>query len=177
MIFDLCFLNVCVIFNLVAINTLPYTFNMKDIGHETFPLIPRKYSFINDINLTLQLVLFMSFSDWNIIRRLLFSISIFYFIRACTVHLTIAPSIKHYTEKINYLGIFGAINDLLPFSGHMGLGTLMLYYSPFFYLYLVLNILLGYFIIALRNHYTIEVVLSWLFCPLLAYYLDSIKIV
>ncbi len=158
---------------LLVINNLPYTVNMYDLGHTFLPCVDRKkYGWINE-TLILSQLLFTTTIPWDELMNCVFLMGIFYWVRCLTIPLTIVPSIKLSTEKIKYYGLFGGINDLLPFSGHTGLVVIsMCYIGKTYGLFIGLSFflysfLISIFIIVLRNHYTVEVVLSWLFCPLL----------
>lgn len=158
---------------LVVINNIPYTYTIIDIGHSLLPVVDRKkYGWINEIAIFSQIIFSLTIPMEDIMNCMTL-IGIFYWIRAFTIPLTIAPSIKNENETVKWYGIFGGVNDLLPFSGHTGVIVITLLYIHKFYgpviglTFFVYSFLNSLFIIVLRNHYTIEVVLSWLFCPLL----------
>lgn len=153
----------------LVINMIPYTYGVYDIGHTYLPVLDRvKYGWITECGVFGQIALTLYTVPIKLWPSLFSITGLFYWIRAITLPLTIAPSIKGPHERINMYGLFGGINDLIPFSGHQGILMISLYFlwNTYGVKLLILDLLLGLTIIILRNHYTTEVVMSCIFCPM-----------
>lgn len=83
---------------------------------------------------------------------------------------TILPPLKNYEDKARLMGVNGSGTEYI-FSGHASYSA-----ASFMYLYalgfspkllILYNILSQSLIIASRNHYTVDVVLSWIIVPLI----------
>ena len=76
--------------------------------------------------------------------------------------ITVLPCLHPVGKIVPFGGIFGGFNDYLPLSGHMAFSHLLSWYisertGPLIFLF---DLLLGYSMIAMRRHYTIELVSS-----------------
>ena len=133
-----------------------------DIGFESLPNL-RKFYYISDVIVILSLfTLFIP----GMFKNFMYLIIPIFLVRCITIYATILPKLSHCNIKNNiYLCLFGGCYDKI-FSGHFAtvfLITLLLFeqsYLSFFVLCLV-NILNGILIVSVRNHYTIDVIVSF----------------
>ena len=142
---------------MLFINIIPYATHIYDLGHYVTKKVDN--SMLPEAVMFLLIVLFLCFS--NEYTRFCWSISYFYWFRACTMTLTILPAINRF-KPIEYGGFFGGHNDYLPASGHLFLvDKLCQFLVPSFgwYIYVV-DVYIFYYLIAMRRHYTIELVIS-----------------
>jgi hypothetical protein len=139
-----------------------YKHNIYDLGFEYLPNLS-KYAYISDGIVLLSLLsllipgMFMKFTYLYIPIML---------IRCITIQATVIPKIKHCNIPDNfYSRCFGGCHDKI-FSGHFAFVfviTLLLMDQSYISLFttIMINLLHGIFIISVRNHYSIDVIVSF----------------
>jgi hypothetical protein len=139
-----------------------YKHNIYDLGFEYLPNL-RKFAFISDI--IIVLCLFTLFIPGMFLKFTYLFIPIM-LIRCVTIQATVLPKIKHCKIPDNfYSRCFGGCHDKI-FSGHFAfvfLITLLLMEKSYLSLFTtsLINFLHGLLIIAVRNHYSIDVIVSF----------------
>ena len=158
----------CCIF---VINSIPYASQIIDVGHLLIPKIPNNQ--LPEIIIISKLLFYLCWDIQNIEDFCLY-LSYFYWFRFLTIWMTILPSLKP-KSPIRFYGLMGGHNDMLPVSGH----TFISCWVSFFlwedlgnWVFLS-DILLSYLLLAMRRHYTIEIVLSGFFSVFLFEKLNS----
>ena len=157
-------LNFICIQNLNSIGKYYYKhpIHIYDVGFKYLPDL-HKYAYLSDVIVILGcLCLFIP----GIFLPFLYLIIPIWLIRFITSTVTVLPKIINCNIKSNiYSTIFGGCYDKI-FSGHFSILfviTLLLLEKSYISLLttIVINLLHGLFIIAVRNHYTIDVVVSF----------------
>jgi hypothetical protein len=157
-------LNYLFIQNLNSIGNYYYKHPIRiyDVGFEYLPNL-HKYAFLSDIIVLVGLLcLFIP----GIYLPFLYLIIPIWLIRFITASVTVLPKTLNCNIKSNvYSTIFGGCYDKI-FSGHFAIIfaiTLLLLEKSYISLLttIVINFLHGLFIIAVRNHYTIDVIVSF----------------
>ena len=136
--------------------------NIYDLGFDYLPNL-HKFAYISDIFVILSgICLFLP----GIFIKFICLIIPIFLIRAFTIHLTLLPSLESCVIHNGiYSKFFGGCYDKI-FSGHFSsvfLITLLLLENSYISLFttIIVNFLHGLFIIAVRNHYTIDIVVSF----------------
>ena len=147
--------------------------NIYDLGFNYIPRINKKYNYIDDI---LIFVIFFGMILFNInYKNFILLYLIIRFIRmVCMLSITMPPADKNCFKKLKlkqksfkYIKFITGHCGETIFSGHTTLLVLcMLFIMPkvnnFFKILLFVYGLIGsILIIALRHHYTIDVILAW----------------
>jgi len=138
----------------------PHPIHIYDLGFDYLPNL-NKFAYISDIIVVLS-CLFLP----GIFTKFIYLIIPIFLIRAITIHLTLLPSVENcHIPSVIYSKFFGGCYDKI-FSGHFAivfLITLLLLEKSYISLYALtlINFLHGLFIIAVRNHYTIDIVVSF----------------
>lgn len=149
-----------VAFCVTIINHIPYTTTVRDIGHYLIPRWPNSY--IPELYVLIQTIAFLYVSEEFTVP--LRQLAYFLFIRGMTMWITILPSLKKFSP-ISFYGLFGGHNDYLPFSGHMAFSHLLSMYiaGRTTSLVYICDIGMIYTMLAMRRHYTIELLASIFF--------------
>jgi hypothetical protein len=136
--------------------------HIYDLGFKYLPNL-HKYGYISDIVVVISL---LSLFIPGICMKFVYLIIPIYLIRFITTNTTVLPKIEHCTiPDTLYSSFFGSCYDKI-FSGHFAvvfLITLLLFEESYISLFLlfIINILNGLIIIATRQHYTIDVIVSF----------------
>ena len=142
--------------------------HIRDPIHMYFPRV--NYKYLSDILITLQMSL-LTFTITKVLLKEFFIVcGIIQFMRAITMSSTILPSLEHHNDKIRLGGLNGRGTEYI-FSGHAVYACLSLIYLykmgivklPILIIY---NLISQLIIILSRNHYTVDVILSWMITPL-----------
>lgn len=142
-----------------AHRTIPKVY---DVGHKYLPNIEKYQYLINIvIGIAILKLIFTPFI-FDFLLLLLF----LHIIRLITIQLTVLPKMRNCVVK-NNITLDGYCYDKI-FSGHI---TLIFLFTLFLYKYkqislillFIINILYSILIIATRAHYTIDVIVSFLF--------------
>lgn len=140
---------------------------IQDIGHNQIPMIRSQWKFIPDMLclLTGALAFYLYRASPTVLLKALFYM---FLLRFISIHLTVLPPVKNFecTERHP----MDCAQDYI-FSGHMAsvvLYTLFIYDKfPTWQVPLIMtNVVQAWFILGLRNHYTIDVfvgtLVAWL---------------
>jgi hypothetical protein len=148
---------------LAVIKLIPRRYHIFDVGHY----------FINPIanGLLPEYLIFMKALTFLVVNPCFFCLFQFLWLgsmvlwaRMFLMWITTLPCLIH-RENIPFHGIVGGHNDYLPLSGHTAASLLLSFYlypTVGVFVYLT-DIWLGYLLLAMRRHYSIEIVLSFLF--------------
>lgn len=134
---------------------IPYATQIIDMGHVIFPRINNNQA--PEYLLIIQIILAL-FQETTYVEKLLWNLSLFYWSKMLTSWITILPSLNTDNKTIKYYGFAGGHNDYLPLSGHTGLSLMLALYTGYHTLFIYL--IQCYCLIAMRRHYTIELVIS-----------------
>ena len=163
-IFFILLLNFLFIQNLNAVGNYYYKkpIQLYDIGFKYLPNL-HKYAFIADIIIILS---FLSFFIPGLFIQFIYLIIPIWFIRFVTASVTVLPKTNECNIRSKlYSTFFGGCYDKI-FSGHFAVVfsiTLLLLEKSYISMMTtaIINIVNGLFIIAVRNHYTIDVIVSF----------------
>jgi len=140
-----------------------------DIIHENTQ--PVKFCYLSDIMIFLQVCYFMCKVNYSTISEFLLQMSLLQLMRCVCFSSTVLPPLKKYSEKYRFGGINGSGTEYI-FSGHACYSALTSFYlyklkfSSFLPLFFY-NLVSQFSISLTRNHYTVDVVLSWIISVLL----------
>jgi hypothetical protein len=153
---------------LTMINIIPFRRTIFDVGHFLIPRI--ESTALPEYILIFKALPVLFYNTDKIMEILAFS-SIFLWTRAVLTGITILPSLRN-EELIHLKGITGGHNDYLPFSGHTAFSVLFSTFLTDYFGYIVYmsDIYIIYILIAMRRHYTIELIMSVLYILFLRYH-------
>lgn len=156
--------------HIYSISTLERSNQIVDLGHDLLPVLPSAYKFVPDLVCVLLFVVSVYLHRHNY-SPLLWSLILVFVLRTIATRLTILPPVKSF-ECTNRHPI-DCTQDYI-FSGHFATTVLcILFILAARPTWVVSMVLLGltqaFFIIGLRNHYTIDVFIG----ALLAYFVFS----
>lgn len=146
-----------------VINLIPRRDTVFDVGHYLYRRIPNSYE--PEYLIAVKALMFlMQDPCYFCFFQFLWLASLFLWARMALMWITTLPYLNH-RDHIPFYGLVGGFNDFLPFSGHTAASLLLSLFmapktGPIVYL---TDIWLCYLLIAMRRHYTIEIVLSLLF--------------
>jgi len=151
-------------FILTRLNRIGKTYKHRiyDLGFNFLPNL-HKFAFISDLIVVLSLFVF--FIPGILIKFIFLYIPIM-LVRCITIQATVLPKMIHCNIPDNfYSRCFGGCHDKI-FSGHFAcvfLITLLLLEKSYISLFTtsIINFLHGVLIVAVRNHYTIDVIVSF----------------
>jgi hypothetical protein len=144
-----------------------------DLVHTYLPHInpPLIGSYLSDVLVAAQLLYTLKEMPSFLYREFALIMGITQLCRVLCMISTILPPLKNYDDKARLMGVNGSGTEYI-FSGHASYSA-----ASFIYLYalniispkllILYNILSQSLIIASRNHYTVDVVLSWIIVPLI----------
>lgn len=145
------------------INLIPRRDTIFDVGHYVIPRIPNSY--VPEYIIGIKALIFLSQKPcYFCFFQFLWLGSLFMWVRMGLMWITTLPYLN-YRDRIVIYGLMGGFNDFLPLSGHTGVSFLLsLFMAPTIGLAVYLtDIWLCYLLIAMRRHYSIEIVLSLIF--------------
>ena len=139
-----------------------YKHRIYDLGFTKLPNL-HKYAFLSDVIIVLSSFVF--FIPGMLMKFIYLFIPIM-LIRCITIQATVLPKMTHcHIPDGFYSRCFGGCHDKI-FSGHFAfvfLITLLLFEKSYLSLFAtsIINVLHGLFIISVRNHYSIDVIVSF----------------
>lgn len=167
-------MNIILLFILVKIChvysvwTLRRSEEIHDMGHSVLPVLPMCMSIVPDI-IVVFVFMWSVFLHRNNLQPLLMSHIVMIILRIITMHLTVLPPVKSFkctnNNPYNFNTLYNCTQDYL-FSGHTAITTMSLLYiasvsRTIWYPWLTLiGIFQMFFIVGLRSHYTIDVLLG-----------------
>ena len=136
--------------------------SIYDVGFNILPNLHKFYYISDAIVIVSLFTLFIP----GMFKNFIYLMIPIFLVRCITIYSTILPKLDTCDVKnIFYLCFFGGCYDKI-FSGHFAavfLITLLLFEQSYlsFFLLCFINILNGLIIISVRNHYTIDVIVSF----------------
>lgn len=140
-----------------------------DLFHMYLPHIDIMY--LSDTLVAAQLLYTLHKLPWILYREFAVVMGVTQLCRVLCMISTILPPLKNYNDKARLMGVNGSGTEYI-FSGHASYSA-----ASFLYLYslglvpprflALYNLLSQSLIIASKNHYTVDVVLSWIIVPLI----------
>ena len=139
-----------------------------DVIHDNFP--PLQLPYLSDILSAAQLIVCVMTISFPEILLFLQIMTVSQLLRVVCMISTALPPLKKYEDKERFGGLNGTGTEYI-FSGHASysaLASIFLYNYGAGLLFLVpYNLLTHFLVVATRNHYTVDVILSWIIVPLL----------
>lgn len=162
------FLASCYACTLIASNLPSCKNKIIDIVHEYFP--PFQNSYFSDVGILLQIIYTIATIPYSSLNEIFLVMSIVQFFRILCFSTTILPPLKRYNDKIRLFGLNGSGTEYI-FSGHACyacISFIYLYKHDIFPLYVLIpyNFITQFLVVLSRNHYTVDVILSWIITPL-----------
>lgn len=142
-----------------------------DFVHDTFPSLPMaNWSYFSDILVLLQTSLTITILNSKELSEFFTVMAAVQICRSICSFSTVLPPLKSYYDKYRLGGINGSGTEYI-FSGHAAyssLGAIYLWKNGILPLWFiaVYNFISQLYIVASRNHYSVDVVLAWIITPL-----------
>lgn len=151
---------------------------IRDLCHIYLPHINQKY--LSDIMVLFSVLWFLCVTDKSSLQDAMIIVGMCQCLRAITISSTILPHLKHYNQKHRFGGINGFGTEYI-FSGHAVYScvcTIYLFLLGYLGLLsaVIYNLVSQLLIILSHNHYTVDVILSWIIAPSLYFNLQYYKL-
>lgn len=145
----------------------PHPHKIRDLIHENFPFFSH-CKYFSDILIFNQVAYFLTTLTLTDVEDSFLILGSAQCLRALTMSFTILPPLRHAKQKVRFGGLNGNGTEYI-FSGHAVYACLsFLHLYPKIGLILIpYNLLSQLMIILSHNHYTVDVLLSWIITPLL----------
>ena len=158
------------LFQIYCVATLKRSNQIVDMGHNLLPVIPSTYKFVPDLICILVFVASVYLHRHNY-APVLWSLIIMSILRIIAFRLTILPPVRSYECTNRHL--IDCTQDYI-FSGHFATTVICILFilaaKPTLAVSMTLiGLVQAFFIIGLRNHYTIDVFIG----ALIAYFVFS----
>lgn len=175
-LFSLLFYSSCTEYFIVKIQEKAEKTPIIDIFHN---LLFIKDYYLSDIMIVSQGLFTLLFVDYSEFEDICFIMAMTQILRSILSTVSILPPLKKYSDKNRVFGILGSGKEYI-FSGHASYAALSTIYLikknvVNIFLLSLYNLISNMIIIFTRNHYTVDVLLSWIIVPSLWYNLHLYK--
>jgi len=153
--------------NVVVANLIPSSSGkIIDIIHSRFPRVQMPY--VSDMMVLTQAMTMAAMVDAETLNFYFITMAITQFLRIFCMASTILPPLKNYHDKYRLGGINGSGTEYI-FSGHAcyaAISFIHLVHIVPWYVLIPYNIVSQSLIVLSHNHYTVDIILSWMIVPL-----------